>query len=142
MSYIPTAPDLKPRIADTIRAHRKRRDNGGKWFTPNVKDREEAGQFNTAGGALILVEAVVEFTAKYVYAPPSSGEEHRIEVGAVAKCHGNGCTGPEFEQTYNNYWLLDEDADEAAARVMEPVQAAREWAQAHAERCRAQAYTR
>ncbi|MFI6658100.1 hypothetical protein ACIBL8_21555 [Streptomyces sp. NPDC050523] len=142
MSDIPTAPDLKAEIADRIRAHRKRHDNGGKWFTPNVKDREEAGRFTTVGGALVLVEAVVEFTGKYVYAPPSSGEEHRIEVGAVGECHGNGCTDPNFEETYNNYWLLGEDTDEAVTAALKTVHAAREWAQAHAEKCRAQAYTR
>lgn len=143
MSYIPTAPDLKPRIADLIRRYRKTVANGDlRNSLLDERSREEAGRYTTVGGALVAVHAKVRHEEKYIYNPPNSGEEHRIHVGAVAECHGNGCTEPSFEQDVNNYWLLHEDADEPAARVMEPVQAAREWAQAHAEKCRAQAYTR
>lgn len=143
MSYIKTAPDLKPRVADLIRRFRKAVDNDTlRNSLLDRRGREEAGQYTTVGGAIVEVHATVHHSEKYSYSPPNSGEEHRVEVGAVAECHGNGCTDPNFEQTVNNYWLLmTEDADEPAARVMEPVKAAREWAQAHAEKCRAQPYT-
>jgi len=142
MTYIPTAPDLKPRVADLIRRYRKTLDNGDtRNSLLDRRAREEAGQYTTVGGALVTVHAKVHHEEKYIYNPSESGYEQRIHVGAVAECHGNGCTDPEFELDVNNFWLLHEDADEPAARVMEPVKAAREWAQAHAEKCRAQAYT-
>lgn len=143
MTYIPTAPDLKSRIADLIRRYRKAVDNGDmRNSLLDRRSREEAGRYTAVGGALVTVHAKVRHEEKYIYNPSvESGYEQRIHVGAVAECHGNGCTDPIFEQDVNNHWLLNEDADEPAARVMGPVQAAREWAQAHAEKCRAQAYT-
>lgn len=143
MTYIPTAPDLKAEVADAIRAHRKRRDNGGKWFTPNVKDRQEAGRYTAVADALVTVTAVTSFTANAVWgsADPVDGYEHRVEVGAVANCHGHGCIDPEFTATHSGHWRLEDDADRPAVRAVELVQKAREWAQAHAEKCRAQAYT-
>lgn len=142
MQTIPTAPDVKTEIADRIRAHRKRRDNGGKWFTPNVKDRQEAGRYTTVGDALVTVTAVTSFTANAIWgsAAPADGYEHRVEVAAIAACHGHGCTDPEFRRDDTGHFLLDADADVTAEAVLPYVQAAREWAQAHAEKCRAQAY--
>ncbi|HEY9370395.1 hypothetical protein [Streptomyces sp.] len=142
MSYIPTAPDLKLRVADLIRRYRKSVDNGDmRNSLLDRRGREEAGRYTTAGGALVTVHAKVRHEEKYIYNPPTLvGYEQRVHVGAVAECHGNGCTDPTFEQNVNNSWLLHEDADEPAERVMESVKAAREWAQSHAEKCRAQAY--
>ena len=142
MSYIPTAPDLKTEIADTIRRHRKSLANS-KYATHSGINREEAGRFTAVGGALVTVQAVVAYVSKAVWgsADPGDGYERRIEVGARATCHGNGCTDPEFRQDDTGYFLLDADADVTAEAVLPYVQAAREWAQSHAEKCRAQAYT-
>src|SRR2546425_925714 len=49
MSYIPTAPDLKTEIADTIRRHRKSLANS-KYATHSGINREEAGR-RLAGAA-------------------------------------------------------------------------------------------
>ncbi|MEV0220854.1 hypothetical protein [Streptomyces sp. NPDC050704] len=141
MSYTPSAPDLKTELADRIRSHRKNRDNGGRYFSPHVKVREEAGRFTAAGEAEVTVEALVSFSTKYVYDNPGSHDEHRIAVGAVAKCHGNGCVAPDFEKNHAGHWLLEDDADKTAESSLPLVQAAREWAQSHAEKCRAQPYT-
>lgn len=143
MSYIPTAPDLKTGITAAIRAHRKRRDNGGKWFTPNVKERQETGRYTAVGGALVTVTVVTSFSANAIWgsADPANAYEHRIEVDAIANCHGHGCIDPEFTATHSGHWLLADDADVPAERAVELARKAREWAQAHAEKCRAQAYT-
>jgi hypothetical protein len=139
MSDIPTSPDLKSEIADVIRAHRKRRDNGGESFTAYVKVREEAGRFTTVGGATVLIEAVVEFTPRYLY--PNAGDEHHVEVAVRATCHGHGCIDPRLHENGPRNWLLDEDPDKPAEALLLCAQRAREWAQAHAAKCRAQAYT-
>lgn len=144
MSYIKTAPDLKPRVADLIRRFRKAASDGTLRHGPlDQRGREEAGRYVAVGGARVEVHATAHHSEEFIFVHGQAPtNEHRVEVGAVAKCHGDGCIDPEFEQTVNNYWLLmTEDADKPAARVMEPVQAAREWAQAHAETCRAQPYT-
>lgn len=143
MSYIPTAPDLKIQIADRIRRYRKDVDNDN--LRNSLLDRtgrEEAGRYTTVGGALAAVYAEIRHRERYVYDPPEFvGNEHRVEVAAIARCHGHGCTDPEFTATHSGHWLLKDDADVPAGRAVELVQKAREWAQAHAEKCRAQAYS-
>jgi hypothetical protein len=142
MSYIPTAPDLKIEVAETIRAHRKQiadrtSRHGGVYGTY----RNEAGRYTTAGGALVAVHATTVIRERYGivgYSPPPA---IHVEVGAEAKCHGHGCTDPEFTDKNADSWPLEEDADLPAEAVLPLIQAAREWAQAHAEKCRAQPYT-
>lgn len=140
---IPTAPDLKTRVADRIRDHRKSRANGDRWFIAHRTAREEAGRFTTAGGALVTVDALAAFSQRAIWGSVDhpDGYEHRINVSAEAKCHGNGCTDPELRRDDTGYFLLDADADVTAEAVLPYVHKAREWAQAHAEKCRAQAYT-
>ncbi|MER5875493.1 hypothetical protein ABT119_06130 [Streptomyces sp. NPDC001910] len=141
MTHVPTAPDLEPRVADLIRGLRKTVDDGKlRGSLLNQKRSEEAGRYTTAGGALVVVHAKVHHVEKYV-GLPTPGYEQRVTVGAVAECHGNGCIGPTFQQEDKTIRLLHEDADETADRVTAPVQAARQWAQSHAEKCRAQAYS-
>ncbi|NUS14088.1 MAG: hypothetical protein HOY69_22225 [Streptomyces sp.] len=143
MSYIPTAPDLKDELRDTIRAHRKSLTSS-KYATHSGSNKEEAGRFTAAGGALVTVQAVLTYISKAVWgsADPGDGYERRIEVSAVANCHGHGCTDPAFRAEDDGYFLLGADADVTAEAALPYVQKAREWAQAHAEKCRAQPYTR
>jgi hypothetical protein len=141
MLYIPTTPDLKPQIADTIRGRRKQASNINSYDRLGI-DRNEAGRYTTVGGALVTVEAVMRSSEHRVWkGNVPNGYEQRVEVGAVAKCHGYGCTGHEFRKNDTGYFLLADDADETAQAALPYVQAAQEWAQAHAEKCRAQAYT-
>jgi hypothetical protein len=143
MSYIPTAPDLKVELAETIRAHRKSLASS-KYATHSGSDKEEVGRYTTVAGALVTVQAVLAYTSKAVWgsADPSDGYERRIDVGAVANCHGYGCVDPKFRADHDKHFLLADDADVTAETVLPYVQKAREWAQTHAETCRAQAYTR
>ena len=142
MSYIPTAPDLKDELRDTIRAHRKYLATGSKYATHSGSNKEEAGRFTAVGGALVTVQAVLTYISKAVWgsADPGDGYERRIEVSAVANCHGHGCIDPEFRAEDDGFFLLAADADVTAEAALPYVQKAREWAQKHAETCRAQAY--
>lgn len=140
MFTIPTAPNLADEIADQIRRSRKQRDSGNNFVNYRGNTSEEAGRFTTAGDALVVVEALVTYSTGYIYNPPNSHDEHRVQVSAVAKCHGHGCTNPQHEQPTSPTFLLEDDADKTAQAALPLVQAAREWAQDHAEKCRAQAY--
>lgn len=142
MSYIPTAPDITHEVAETIRARRKQASDL-KAYDRMGTDRDEAGRYTCVGGALVTVQAVIKSSEHRAWIGNTpNGFEQRVAVAAVAKCHGNGCIDPEFRRDDTGYFLLDADADVTAEAVLPYVQAAREWAQAHAEKCRAQAYTR
>ncbi|GAA1887937.1 hypothetical protein GCM10009837_07210 [Streptomyces durmitorensis] len=142
MSYIPTAPDLKFEIAQTIRARRRsiaaEADKGRSFY--GSTDHDEAGSFGTAGGGRVIVQAFVR-SSEERKSGPAYGWETRLRVGAVAKCHGHGCVSPDFTDQHDGHFALDDDADVTAKAALPHVQAAREWAQAHAEKCRAQPYT-
>ncbi|MEU6990351.1 hypothetical protein ABZ953_06770 [Streptomyces sp. NPDC046465] len=142
MTYISIAPDLKFEVAQMVRARRKaiaaEADKGRSFY--GSTDRDEAGSFGTAGGSQVTVHAVVR-SSEERKPGPVYGWEIQVRVGAVAKCHGHGCVSPDFEKQHDAHFLLDDDADVTAAAVLPMVQAAREWAQAHAEKCRAQPYT-
>ncbi|MEU5108198.1 hypothetical protein AB0H07_39075 [Streptomyces sp. NPDC021354] len=140
MPYIPTAPDIKTKVADTIRARRKKASDLNAYIRFGT-DRDEAGRYTTVGGALVTVEARVHSSEHRSWAGNvPNGYEQRVEISAVAKCHGNGCPSPDFMKEHSGYWPLDDDADKAADAIVPLVQQAREWAQKHAEKCRAQAY--
>jgi hypothetical protein len=148
MPYIRIAPNLKIEIADVVRRHRKLLADWPGRFGSRARhegaDRYEAGRFTTAGQAEVSVEAVLDYRVGYIYNPPNSAnsqEERRIHVSAEAKCHGYGCVEPDFDQGHGPYFLLADDADVTAEALVPLVQAAREWAQEHAEKCRAQPYT-
>lgn len=143
MTYIPIAPDLKFELTATIRAHRKSLGTS-KYATHSGSNKEEAGRYTAVGGALVTVQAELAYTSKAVWGStdPGDGYEKRIEVAAVGTCHGHGCTDPKFRADHPKHFLLHDDADVTAEAALPHVQAAREWAQKHAETCRAQAYTR
>lgn len=141
MSYIPTAPDLKIEVAETIRAHRKESANSNSRIGSYGTYRDEAGRYTATGGALVTVHATTTIRNHYGIAGYSPAPAPLVEVGAVAKCHGHGCVDPEFTDKHADSWPLESDADVPAEAVLPLVQKAREWAQTHAEKCRAQAYT-
>ena len=143
MPFIPSAPDLKVELADTIRRHRKSLGTS-KYATHSGNNKEEAGRYAAVGGALVTVEAVLSYISRAVWgsADPGDGYEKRIEVAAIARCHGYGCIDPEFRDDHDRHFLLGSDADVTAEAALPHVQKAREWAQKHAETCRAQPYTR
>lgn len=141
MTYIPSAPDLQSEVAETIRARRREiaaRAVDGRCFYGGT-DRDEAGSFATAGESLVTVHALVQ-SSEVRKAGPEYGWEIQLKVSAVAKCHGHGCVSPDFDRRHDGHFLLEDDADVTAKAVVPLVQAACEWAQSHAEKCRARAY--
>lgn len=142
MTYIPTAPDLAFEVAQTIRARRReiaaKADKGRSFY--GSTDRDEAGSFAAAGGSRVILHAFVR-SSEERKPGPVYGWEIQLRVGAAAKCHGHGCVSPDFEKQHDGHFLLQDDADVTAKAALPLVQAAREWAQEHAEKCRAQPYT-
>lgn len=142
MTYIPTAPDLEGEVTDTVRARRKEiaaLEAKGRSFYGST-DRDDAGNFTTVGESRVTVHALVK-SSQERKPGPTYGWEIRLKVGANATCHGNGCVSPDFEQWHNGHFLIEDDANVTAKAAMPPVQAVREWAQSHAETCRAQPYS-
>lgn len=124
-----TAPDPARLVAELIRDARN-------WATSHFTSDETVGRFTTVGGATVEVRALAKIATKRY---PST--DRTVQVGAVASCSGHGCTNPLHEPPLTDAVPLDDDADKSAEAVTPLVQAAREWAQKHAEKCRAQAYT-
>jgi len=144
MPYINTAPSVTEAVAESISCDRK--SSGNLYHSDYATDRLTVGQFTAAGGATVEVQAIVRFGKEHPTrnGRPLYGEpKHRvIQFGASATCHGYGCADPTHEVSLTDVVPLDSDkCDEELAEGAEPaVQKAREWAQAHAEKCRAQAY--
>ncbi|MFD9630088.1 hypothetical protein [Streptomyces violascens] len=130
-------------IADHIRFHRKVIASGNRYVSAFGTRSEAAGRFGTVGDSTVLVEVQVRFTEKYVYmhVPGAPRHEHRVQVGARAQCQGHGCIDPVHKTPDSAVFLLGDDADGTAETALPLVQKAREWAQAHAETCRAKPYT-
>ncbi|MFI7096723.1 hypothetical protein [Streptomyces lydicus] len=144
MPYINTAPSVTEAVAESINYDRK--SDGNLYHSDYATDRLTVGQFTTAAGATVEVRAIVQFGKEYPTrnGRPLYGEpKHRvIQFGASATCHGYGCADPTHEVPLTDAVPLDSDktAEELAEGAKPAVQKAREWAQAHAEKCRAQAY--
>jgi hypothetical protein len=135
MPYINTAPDLTEGIVESIRYHQN--NLGARYHSGYGTDRRTAGQLTTVGGATVEVTALVKFEKKVRY---GQEDEHRVQVGASAKCYGWGCADPSSEESFGEALPLDANFYDTAATAEPHVQAAREWAQKHAEKCRAQDY--
>jgi hypothetical protein len=129
MPYTPTAPDPEAAIADLIREHRR---VGTNFYTSH----EIVGSFATMGGATVEVRALAKFGLKNY-----QSTERQVQIGASAHCSGHGCVSPEHEQPFIDQVSVNEAADKTAESAGPLIQAAREWAQTHAEKCRAQPYT-
>ncbi|MWA08789.1 hypothetical protein [Streptomyces sp. BA2] len=136
MPYTPIAPNLVEAIVGHIRYHQK--NLGARYHSEDYTEHETAGEMTTVGGATVEVMALVKFDKKYSYGQDA---ERSVQVGATAKCHGWGCADPRSEESFGEAAPLDANGYDIAATAEPLVQAAREWAQAHAEKCRAQPYT-
>ncbi|MET9550563.1 hypothetical protein ABZY36_35460 [Streptomyces sp. NPDC006627] len=136
MPYINTAPSLEEAVIDSIKEHR--RNVGRRFYSEHGTDRVTAGQLTNVGGATVEVLALVKFAKKVRY---GQDDERTVQAGASAKCHGWGCVEPSSDESFGTEFDLDADVYEVAATAEPFVQAAREWAQAHAEKCRAQPHT-
>ncbi|EPH46870.1 hypothetical protein ABT390_33990 [Streptomyces aurantiacus] len=135
MPYIKIAPDATDLVAELIREHHRAR--GGRYTIDHYTSPATVGRFATEGGATVEVRALTRFGLKRY---PS--REGIVQVGASALCHGHGCVDPQREELFAEAVSFDDGVtEEIAAAVLPLVQAAREWAQAHAEKCRAQPYT-
>ncbi|GGW98866.1 hypothetical protein [Streptomyces chartreusis] len=135
MPYTQTAPDPAEAMAELIREHRKQL--GGRYSTEFYTSHEVVGRFSNQAGATVEVRGLVKFEQKRY---PSN--DRIVSAGASAMCNGYGCVDPKHEEPFAEPVALDDNADETSDAAMPLVQKAREWAQAHAETCRAQAYTR
>lgn len=144
MPYINTAPSVAEAVAESISYNRKA--SGTRYYSEYGTDRLTVGQFTAAAGATVEVQAIVQFgkerpsrNGRPLYSEP---EYRVIQFGASVTCHGYGCADPTHEEPLSATVPLDsEKYAEGLAEGAEPaVQKAREWAQAHAEKCRAQAY--
>ncbi|WPO74005.1 hypothetical protein [Streptomyces sp. KN37] len=136
MPYINTAPSLLDAVIESISHHE--RNLGRRYYSEHGTDRVTAGQFTAEGGATVEVTALVSFAKKVRY---GQDDERTVRVGASAKCHGWGCVEPSSEESFGEPVPLDAVVYDTAAAVEPHVQAARVWAQKHAETCRAQPYT-
>jgi hypothetical protein len=98
----------------------------GQWKRQPIQQRTEQhgavriGEFMNTAGARVSVELCIA---------AGSG----VRTAAVATCSGFGCTDP-VHQVPTGDWVYEADHDE---RTREKRHEALEWAQAHAERCRA-----
>lgn len=136
MPYTPTAPNLVEAIVEHIRYHQK--NLGARYHSEHYTERETAGQMTAAAGATVEVMALVKFEKKISY---GQDDQRSVQVGATAKCHGWGCADPRSEESFAEAAPLDVNGYDIAKAAEPHVQAAREWAQAHAEKCRSQPYS-
>ncbi|WP_438489542.1 hypothetical protein [Streptomyces sp. S186] len=136
MPYIESAPAVLDVVAEVIRSHR--RSLGGRFATEYDSRCEVVGEFAAVAGATVEVRVVVNFSKKRLdYVQP---EERMVRFGAAARCHGHGCVEPEYQVPFTDdtEWDSDDLVDRKTAEASLPVvQRAREWAQSHAEKCRA-----
>ncbi|GES27893.1 hypothetical protein AB0G60_02775 [Streptomyces angustmyceticus] len=144
MPYISTAPSVIETVAESISYHRGA--TGSRYYSEYGTDRLTVGQFTAAAGATVEVRAIVQYgkerpsrNGRTVYGEP---EYRVIQFGASVTCHGYGCADSTHEEPLAAAVPLDSEkyAEELAEGAEPAVQKAREWAQAHAEKCRAQAY--
>jgi hypothetical protein len=134
MVYTPAPPTLADVVAETLDAHS--RQLGGRYSSEHYTQTEIVGRFTTVGEATVETQLLVKFERELL------GERRRsVSVGAAAQCRGFGCTEPRSDKAFAAAVPLDTDRHDVAIAVTPLVQAAREWAQSHAERCRAQTYT-
>ncbi|MFD9072112.1 hypothetical protein [Streptomyces lasiicapitis] len=136
MPYTKTAPCLVDAVAEHIRYHRE--NLGAPYHDERYTERQTAGQMTAVGGATVEVAALVKFDKKNHHGQDA---ERLVQVGSAAKCHGWGCSDSRSEDTFGEAVPLDADVYTTAAAIEPLVQAARKWAQEHAETCRAQPYT-
>jgi hypothetical protein len=134
MVYRPTPPAPADVVAELIQAHK--RQLGGQYSSEHYTSAEVVGEFTTVGAATVETKVQTKFVREVL------GDRQRtVAVGAVSKCHGHGCANPSDGESFISPVPLDTDRHDVASTVLPLVQAAREWAQLHAERCRAQPYT-
>lgn len=135
MTYIATARPVTDVVVDMLHEHHRSR--GGRFSSRHYTDRDTVGRFEGAAGATVEVHATAKFSTKRY---PS--EDGLVQVGAAVRCYGDGCPAPTHEEPLTEPVSVDDVSEDIAASALPAVQAAREWAQAHAEKCRAMAVTR
>ncbi|MER6632250.1 hypothetical protein ABT301_29220 [Streptomyces sp. NPDC000987] len=133
MVYTPAPPDPTDVVTDLIDAHV--RQLGGQYSSEHYRLAEVVGRYTTVGGATVETKALAKFERNVL------GDRQRtVAVGAAAQCMGHGCADPSSGESFVEPVPLDTNRHDVATAVLPHIQTAREWAQAHAERCRAQRY--
>jgi hypothetical protein len=135
MTYITSTPDVTEAICNQLRNYHRSR--GGRFFISHYTDQDTVGRFAGAGGAIVEVRVIAKFSKERY---PS--EEGLVQVGASVVCHGDGCPTSAHEEPLTEPVSVDGVSKDIAVTALPAVQAAREWAQAHAEKCRAMAVAR
>lgn len=134
MIYRPTPKDTLDVIVELINDHV--RNLGARFPTEHYTAHDTVGQFTNLAGATVEVRALAKFDRERF-----DDRKRSVAVGAAARCHGYGCAGPNSGDLFADAVPLDTNRWDAAAKAEPHLQKAREWAQAHAEKCRAQQYT-
>ncbi|MFF5019094.1 hypothetical protein [Streptomyces sp. NPDC001165] len=134
MGPIAVPPPATDVITDLIDEHV--RQLGGRFHSEYYQTHEPVGRHTTLGGATVETRVLARFQRHH------SGERQRlVTVGAEARCLGHGCTEPSSGETLTDPVPLDTNRHEVAESALPHIETATRWAQAHAERCRAQTYT-
>src|SRR5213595_1205212 len=102
MPYIESAPDAAEAVTEMIEYHQKH--IGSRYNSDYYTTRETVGRMATVGGAVVEVQAVAKFDAKRRY---GQDDERSVQVGAVAKCHGWGCSDPSSGEALTEPVALD-----------------------------------
>ncbi|MET7809807.1 hypothetical protein ABZT26_02970 [Streptomyces sp. NPDC005395] len=134
MSYQPTPPSPQDAVVGLIDGHQ--RNLGARFHSEHQTSGDTVGRFTNVAGATVEVVALAKFSRDI------NGDRQRsVAVGAAAKCFGFGCATPDSGESFTGPVPLDDNKWDTAAGVMPLLKTAAEWAQAHAEKCRAQPYT-
>lgn len=133
MVYMPVPEDPQIVVAGLIDAHV--RQLGGTHSAEDYVANGTVGRFTAVAGATVEARALAKFERAFL------GDRRTVAVGGVAQCFGFGCATSSSGETFAAAVPLDTDRHDVAAQALPLIQKAREWAQAHAERCRAQRYT-
>lgn len=133
-----TAPNPNQTIANIINTHYNHLAADTPHTSPyyNRPAVLTLGRYATAGGAQVDVDLRVEFSIRRI----GPRDAWTVFQSTTARCTGHGCTTPLHEPPTGVVTPLGPAPNIIAMDGTEQATAVREWAQAHAETCRAMPY--
>uniref|UniRef100_UPI003F49110D hypothetical protein n=1 Tax=Streptomyces sp. CA-141956 TaxID=3240051 RepID=UPI003F49110D len=138
--YTKFAPSPVNTIPDEIRAQRRHLESGRNFLSTDHAVAIPAGRYQGVGGAVIEADLQVKFSRRRKNGSFTEKEDV-VAIAALVRCAGHGCPDQEHQVPATDPVLLTADADDATTAAQAPLDAARKWAQQHAETCRALPYT-
>ncbi|MEU9703007.1 hypothetical protein [Streptomyces sp. NPDC047981] len=136
-----TAPNPIETVKDEIRDQRRHLSRGRTILSENRTDNHLIGKFQAVAGATVETDLNIVFSRRWKKVGLTE-RENTVKFAATVRCTGHGCADPVHEVPATGEFLLDGDADETAPAAQPVIDAARKWAQQHAETCRALPYSR